>query len=315
MTAEELVSVVDGSVTLTDGGLETTLIYQRGLDLPEFAAFPLLDREEGRDELRAYFEPFLALAAERGLGFILEAPTWRASSRWAGQLGIAAADLGRLNRAAIDLLQEIREECRGRPSPILISGCVGSSQDGYQPEEAVAEQESIEYHRPQIETFAEAGADLVTAMTMTSVEEAAGIVLAAKAAAIPVVISFTVETDGRLPSGERLADAIGRTDVLTSAGPAWYMVNCAHPTHFAAVAAEGGPWVERVRGVRANASRMSHEELDAVEELDAGDPADFGASNAELRSALPNVSVLGGCCGTDDRHIAELRDAWLAAAP
>jgi S-methylmethionine-dependent homocysteine/selenocysteine methylase len=304
----------EGEVFLTDGGLETTLIFERGLDLPAFASFPLVDRPEGIEELRRYYDPYLALAAERDLGFVIETPTWRASSRWAGELGVEPDRLEELNRQAVGLVREIRDRHAGEVDPILVSGNIGPMDDGYHPSRQVSVEEAEAYHGDQIRTFADAGVDLVTAMTITSAEEGVGIVRAATDSGVPVVISYTVETDGRLPSGESLGDAIERTDELTGAGPVHYMINCAHPTHFDDAVAGGGGWRDRVRGLRCNASMMSHEELDEAEELDDGDPADFGRRQADLRHSLPRVSVLGGCCGTDERHVAELRDAWIAAA-
>jgi S-methylmethionine-dependent homocysteine/selenocysteine methylase len=301
---------LDEGLFLTDGGIETFLIFHQGIDLPLFAAFDLLKDESGTDELRSYYLPYLALARERETGFVLESPTWRASSRWAGELGYDDDQLAELNRKAIGLLEELREEQGEGGAPIVISGCIGPHDDGYDPGELLSAEAAESYHSAQVETFAGTSADLVTAITMTYVEEAVGIARAAKAAGIPVVISFTVETDGRLPSGQPLGDAIEQVDAETDAAPAYFMINCAHPTHFDSVLEEAG-WSERIRGLRANASRKSHAELDEATELDEGDPAELGAEYAELRERFPQLSVLGGCCGTDHRHVAEIRDACL----
>ena len=296
---------------LSDGGIETTLIFHRDLDLPEFAAFDLLKDESGTQELRDYFAPYVELAAERDLGLVLESPTWRANPRWAEKIGYSTEELDRRNREAIALMAEIRD-AGASDAPIVISGCIGPSDDGYRPETMFSAEEAQEYHSTQIGTFADTEADMVTAITMTYVEEAIGIANAARAAGMPVAISFTVETDGTLPSGQSLADAITQTDEATGGYPAYYMINCAHPSHFDDVVAQDGPWRERVRGLRANASTMSHAELDEATELDDGDPEDLGARYAALREGLPALTVLGGCCGTDHRHVACMRDAWLA---
>ena len=310
MTYREGLPQLDGDLFLTDGGIETVLIFHEGIDLPLFAAFDLLKDEEGIEALRLYYEPYLALARERGLGFVLESPTWRASPRWAREIGYTADELERLNRAAIDLLEEIRERrASGRP-PIVISGCVGPEGDGYDPARLLSAEEAREYHSTQIDTFADTAADLVTAMTMTYVEEAIGIARAAAEAGIPAVISFTVERDGRLPSGQDLGTAIEEVDAASESAPAYFMLNCAHPAHFAAVLDDGAAWRERIRGLRANASTKSHAELDEATDLDDGDPADLGRRYAGLRERLPQLNVLGGCCGTDHRHVAEIRDAW-----
>jgi len=301
---------LEGGLFLTDGGLETVLIFHEGLDLPEFAAFPLLDDDAGTEQLRRYYRPFAQLARERGLGFVLESPTWRASPRWATALGYSVEQLDALNRKAIALMEELRSEFADG-GPVLISGCIGPQGDGYQPSSTLSAAEAEAYHSTQVGTFADTAADLVTALTMTYVDEAIGVARAATAAGIPVVISYTVETDGRLPSGQALGDAIAECDAATEAAPAYYMVNCAHPTHFADVLA--GPWTERIGGLRANASMRSHAELDEAAELDAGDPADLGARHGALRGRLPAVTVLGGCCGTDARHVAAIRNAWPGA--
>ena len=299
---------------VTDGGIETTLIFHHELDLPLFAAFDLLKDEQGTEELRRYYEPYLALAREQRVGFVLESPTWRASPRWAEEIGYTPEQLDAMNRAAIALMEELRALYEGDVSPIVISGCIGPHDDGYDPEVHLSADEAAEYHSTQIGTFAGTAADMVTAITMTYAGEAIGVVRAAQAAGIPAAISFTVETDGRLPSGQPLGEAIEQTDAETGAGAAYFMINCAHPTHFEAVLEGDAAWRERILGLRANASTLSHAELDEAEELDEGDPADLGARYAGLREQLPRLIVLGGCCGTDHRHVGEICAAWAAAA-
>jgi homocysteine S-methyltransferase len=300
---------LDGGLFLTDGGLETSLIFHQGADLPAFAAFVLLEDDEGLDQLRRYYEPYLALARESGAGFVLESPTWRASPHWAERLGVSEERLDAVNRRAIGLMEELREAAGD--GPVVISGCIGPQDDGYQPAQLLSAAAARDYHSTQIGTFADTAADMVTAITMTYADEATGLAQAARDAGLPVVISFTLETDGRLPSGQALGEAIEEVDEATSGAPAYFMVNCAHPTHFEDVLAGERSWRERIRGLRANASRLSHAELDEAEELDDGDPGDLGARYAALRSRLPQLNVLGGCCGTDERHVAAIRDAWL----
>ena len=295
---------LDGRPFLTDGGIETVLIFEEGIELPAFAAFDLLKDEAGTETLRRYYEPYVAEAAKRRLGFVAESPTWRASPRWASELGYDAAALDAFNRRAIALMEELRAE---HPL-VVISGCVGPSDDGYNPKQRLSAEAAEAYHSTQITTFVDTAADMVTAITMTYAEEAIGVCRAAVRAGLPVVISFTVETDGRLPSGQTLADAIAQVDAETGAAPAYYMINCAHPTHFDA-SLEDATIRERVRGVRANASARSHAELDEATELDAGDPADLAARYAGLTAQLPNLNVFGGCCGTDHRHVAAIAEA------
>lgn len=295
-----------GELFMTDGGLETTLIFHDGFDLPEFAAVDLLRSEEGTEALRSYYARYAELANELDIGFVLESPTWRASSAWATRLGYSAVELEQLNRKAIVLMEQLRNEYESSTGPFVISGCVGPQGDGYNPEERLSANAAERYHSTQIATFADTSADMVTAITMTYAAEAIGIVRAATKEGLPAAISFTVETDGRLPSGQALGEAIIRVDEETQQAAAYFMINCAHPTHFKQILEPETPWLARVRGVRANASRKSHSELDEADTLDDGDPADLARRHNELRSLIPNLNVLGGCCGTDQRHVAAI---------
>ncbi|MDF3065307.1 MAG: homocysteine S-methyltransferase [Polyangiaceae bacterium] len=293
---------------LSDGGLETTLIFQEGIELPFFAAFDLLKSEGGRAQLARYYEGYGQLAQERRRGFILETPTWRASSDWGDRLGYDASALAEANRQAVTLMLEVRERFATAESPFVISGNLGPRGDGYRADRRMNVEEARRYHAGQIETFEPTQVDLVTAVTMNYVDEAIGVVLAARDAAMPVVISFTTETDGMLPSGETLADAITLTDAATAGHAAYFMLNCAHPNHFEAVLRAGGDWTSRLRGVRANASQRSHAELDESPELDMGDPAALAAQYDAIRALLPQLAVYGGCCGTDLRHIRAIAE-------
>lgn len=305
----------DGSrLFLGDGGLETTMIFERGLDLPCFAAFTLLDSEEGRRALRDYYRGYLEIARRHGAGFTLDTPTWRASSDWGEQLGYSAEALAEVNRRAVRFVNEIRQEEESPQAPILVCGTLGPRGDAYEPEELMSAEEAERYHSPQIETFAEAGVDMIAVYTLAYSAEGTGIARAAAAAGVPATLSFTLETDGRLPSGEALGEAVERVDAEAGGSPAYFMINCAHPSHFAPVLEAGGEWIERIGGIRANASRRSHQELDEATELDSGNPGELAEEYLRLRSALPGLRVLGGCCGTDTRHIAGICERWLADA-
>ncbi|NJR21694.1 MAG: homocysteine S-methyltransferase family protein [Richelia sp. CSU_2_1] len=296
---------------ITDGGLETTLIFHEGWDLPEFAAFDLLKHDAGYRSLDRYFRTYVNLAKTYQVGLILESATWRANPDWANKLGCDAETLAAMNRKAIELLHNIRQESETQECPMVISGCIGPRGDGYIPADAMTVGEAAEYHRTQIEIFRDTDADLVTAITMNYVEEAIGIALAARSLEMPVVISFTVETDGKLPTGKTLKDAIEQVDVATENAPLYYGINCAHPTHFADILVAGEPWLKRIRGIRANASTKSHAELNESETLDDGNPEEFGSQYRELRAQFPQISILGGCCGTDDRHVEAICQACL----
>lgn len=291
---------------LTDTGLETTLIYHDGYQLPHFAAVTLLREEAGRQRLERYFLEHAQVAAQVGAGFILESATWRASADWGRLLGYTPDELAEANRLAIDQLVSLRSKLEEDGLNVVVSGCIGPRADGYDGFEGASRmdaQQARAYHAAQVETFAETDADMVNAMTIPSTEEAVGIVLAAQEAEIPVAISFTVETDGALPDGTPLGEAIEQVDDATSGGAAYFGVNCAHPQHFSHVLDPAEPWTDRLRSLRANASRRSQAELDASDSHDAGDPLQLAAQYAELRDTIPGLTVLGGCCGTDLRHL------------
>jgi len=286
---------------LTDGGMETTLIFEDGLDLPLFAAYVLYETPEGRAALARYADRYLKLASRSAPGFLLGTATWRANMGWAGQLGHDEAAIRRINAEAVALARAARDAWERADFPILVDGIVGPAGDGYAPGRPLAPAEAEALHRPQIEALAGAGADLITVLTMTQPGEAAGVARAARAAGIPAVISFTLETDGALPDGSALPDAIAAVEREAGEAVLWYGVNCAHPTHFQDRLI--GDWTGRIGLVRANASAKSHAELDESTELDEGDPVDFGVLHGDLARRLPGLRVIGGCCGTDHRHV------------
>ncbi|MCW8088073.1 homocysteine S-methyltransferase family protein [Sabulicella glaciei] len=297
-----------GANFLTDGGMETTLIFHQGVDLPCFASFVLLETEEGREQLRAYHRPYLELARRRGLGFVLDTATWRANPDWGAKLGYDAAGLDRINRLAVAEMLALREEYETPGAPHVVSGAIGPRGDGYK-QGRMDRDEAEEYHAAQIASFAAAGADMVAGFTLTGIEEAIGIARAARRLAMPCAISFTLETDGRLLGGETLREAIEAVDAATGGSPAYFMLNCVHPEHLATSFEEGGDWTSRILGLRANASTKSHAELDESETLDEGNPLDLGRRYVGLRKRLPALRILGGCCGTDHRHVTAICEA------
>ena len=309
--AHDILPQLNGGLFLSDGGLETTLVFLQGIALPHFAAFVLLRDDDGRERLRAYYRSYLELAASTpDAGFVLETPTWRASADWGRLLGYDQEALAQANVEGARLISGLREEWRSRLSgPIVLSGIIGPRGDGYVADAPHSVADAADYHRAQAAALRDGGVDMLAAVTMTTSAEAIGIARAASSVGLPVTISFTVETDGRLPNGEILREAIELVDV--EARPAYFAVNCAHPTHFESCFAGDGDWTARIHGIRANASVQSHAELDAATELDSGDPLDLGVRYRQLRARLPALNVLGGCCGTDHRHLRAIRDAWI----
>jgi homocysteine S-methyltransferase len=299
-----------GGTFVTDGGMETTFIFHDGLQLPHFASFVMIASEEGRDRLRAYYRRYLDIARKHGAGFILDSPTWRASPDWAEKLGYTPEALHNANVESIALLARLREQHEEPSRPIVLSGTIGPRGDGYKAGHMNA-REAEDYHSVQIGSFADSDADMVAAVTLNNIDEAIGVARAAAAHGMPNAISFTVETDGKLVTGRTMQDAIETTDAATGGSPAYYMINCAHPTHFAQALDPGADWTKRIHGLRANASRMSHAELDESETLDAGDPVDLGQRYRDLMQRMPQVRIVGGCCGTDHRHVAAICEACM----
>jgi S-methylmethionine-dependent homocysteine/selenocysteine methylase len=299
---------------LTDGGQLTQLIFHEGLDLPHLAVFTLLDSEAGRERLKRYYEAYLAIARRHGVGFVLSGVTWRASADWGAKLGYDAAALDAINKDSISFLEDLRDgweaSCDSSRMPCVINGVIGPRGDGYKAGYMNAD-EAEAYHNAQMASFAESEADMVTAFTLTNIDEAVGIVRAAEGQKIPCAISFTVETDGRLPRGETLQEAIETVDHATNGAAEHFMVNCAHPTHFEQALDSEAGWTKRIYGIRANASTRSHAELDESETLDDGDPQDLGLRYRRLRTAFPEIRIIGGCCGTDHRHVAAIAAACL----
>ena len=296
---------------LSDGGIETTFIFHDRIELPANSAVHMMRSAEGRAHLRRYFRRHAAIALANGAGFLFESPTWRASPDWADQIGVSAEELGELNRASVALMTGLRRELQTDRSPMVLSGCLGPRGDGYTPSAIMSAEEAEAYHAWQVENFRDTEADMVAAITMNYVEEAIGIARAANAAGMPSAISFTVETDGRLPTGQPLGEAIEAIAEETGNAPAYYMINCAHPSHFSEALESGGRWVRWIRGLRANASMRSHAELDEAPELDEGDPIELGSDYRRLLLMLPQLTVLGGCCGTDHRHIEAIASACI----
>jgi len=307
MPRASALSRLDEGVFLTDGGLETDLIFHHGFEMPEFASFPLLDDPASLAVLREYYVDYLRIGSEHGFGLVLDTPTWRASANWGQRLGYDAGQLRDVNRRAVELLQGLRDSVED--THIVVSGCVGPQGDAYTDLGSMGAEQAEEYHSDQVEALTEAGVDVVSALTLTNVPEAVGVVRAAARHGVPVVIAFTVETDGELPSGVSLAEAVAEVDEATDHGATHFLVNCAHPDHFADVLAGEADSLRRIRGVRANASRRSHAELDESPDLDDGDPTELGHQLAALHDQLPHITILGGCCGTDRRHIEQIARA------
>lgn len=300
-----------GGLFLTDAGLETDLIFNHNVDIPEFAAHTLLAESAGRSALTQYLRGFLALAKQHQTGFILDSQTWKAHSHWSDELGMSEQELAAANWDAINFIADLRDEHASNDGAIVLNAVIGPCGDAYAPESIIPANQAEEYHAQQLGWLAGTDVDMVTAMTFTQASEAEGIVKAANKLDLPIIVSFTVETDGRLPTGQSLLEAIREVDTNTRGGAAYFMVNCAHPDHFADVL-HGSSWLQRIKGLRCNASRCSHAELDEAETLDAGDPRELAELYVAICKRLPWINVLGGCCGSDLRHVSAIAAAVVA---
>ena len=303
-----------GELFLTDAGLETDLIFNHGVEIREFAAHTLLPDASGRVALESYLRGFLSLARETGAGFILDSQTWKAHVHWADDLGASEDELRESNNLAIAFIAGLRDEYASNENPIVLNGVVGPRGDAYAPDVKVAAQEAEEYHHKQLGWLAETEVDMVTGLTFTQSDEAIGFLRAAQKVGLPAVMSFTVETDGRLPTGQSLGEAITAVDEATDSGAAYFMVNCAHPDHFSQVLGDSD-WARRIQGLRCNASRMSHADLDNSETLDDGDPVELGGQYKAMKETMPWLNVFGGCCGSDLRHVTQIAKAVAAYVP
>lgn len=211
---------------------------------------------------------------------------------------------------AIELIENVRTE--NDDLPTVLCGQVGPRGDGYSPSELMTTQEAEGYHSEQIEIYSNTEADFVSAFTICYAEEAAGIVRAAQKYKMPVAIAFTVEIDGRLPTGMPIRVAIEQLDAESDGWALYFLINCAHPDHFISIFTDE-PWMRRLRGVIANASRCSHAELEVASALDDGNPRELALQVGGLRKKFPHFNVLGGCCGSDLRHMKHIIEEAKAA--
>lgn len=307
--SQVLTDTMASQIFLTDGGLETVMVFLEGLDLPQFASFTLLDSDAGLAALMRYYNGFLDEAAVQRAGFVLDTATWRASAGWGKVMGLDPSQIDAVNRKAVAIVKDLQAARAKTGQLVLTNGVIGPHGDAYAPEQILSARAAQNYHQRQVEVLAKAGVDMISAVTISSHGEAIGIAKAAATVGKPVALSFTLETDGRLISGMSLAEAVQRTDDATDGAPVWYGINCAHPDHFRHILT--GDWVARIGSLRANASRQSHAELDEAAVLDDGNPAELARDYHDLLHIMPGLRVVGGCCGTDLRHVAAIGRSCL----
>ena len=294
-----------GKLMTTAGGFETWMQYVDGFKLRHFCAFELLNDARGLGCLRDYHRKVVEAATANGFGVINEGLHYRSSRDWGELIGFSREALLEINVRGIEFYRDFAREYAGPDTPMLVGGVVGPRGDAYNIGRLPDAAEAEDYHSEQIRIFREAGADHVTAMTFSSVDEAIGVARAAKSVGIPVVISFLLARGGRLKGGETLEEAITRVDSATDDAPAYYMINCTHPTEFEP-ALTTGKWISRLGGFMPNAVAMETLDLCKLGHLEDGDPVELGAQMGALAQRFPHINVWGGCCGTDGRHIGEI---------
>lgn len=287
------------------GGIETWLQYVDGFELRHFCLFELLDDKRGVACLTDYHRKLVEAAVPHGFGVINEGLHYRASRDWGELIGYSREGLEEINIRGIEFYKDFAREYDSPETPMIVGGVIGPRGDAYNVARAMAAAEAEDYHSEQILTFKKAGADQITAATLSSIEEAIGIARAAKAADMPVVISLFVKQGGRLSGGETVEEAITKVDAATGNVPAYYMINCTHPTEFEP-ALTADDWNRRLGGFMPNAVAMETLDLCKLGHLEDGNPEELGGQMADLARRFPHIHVWGGCCGTDGRHIGQI---------
>jgi len=291
---------------LTEGGSETEILYKWSFELPEFAMFTLLDDPEADNVIRGMFRRYFDVAAEHGTAMLLNGHDYRASPDWGAKLGYSSEDLRNVQHRVIRFLDDLRAEYADRVSDVYIAACIGPRGDAYGTGGDISADESEDYHSVQLHNLDGTAADMAVAATFNNVPEAIGVIRAANSIGIPIGVSLTLTPEGRLRSGPSLREAIETIDEASGGGAVWFGTNCAHPVEFEPALADAGPWLERLRYIRPNAAKMDKIALCSLGHLEDGDPVELGQQMGEVARRFPRVDILGGCCGTDERHLSQI---------
>ncbi|WP_286238828.1 homocysteine S-methyltransferase family protein [Neptuniibacter halophilus] len=294
-----------GRLYLTEGGTETEIMYKYGFELPHFAMFPLLDNPAAVTKMRDMFRYYLDVVAKHKLCALIGGLDYRASPDWGKLLGYSDAGLAEANLQSIDFLRDVAAEYAHDIEQTLIQGLIGPRGDAYQQGHTITAEAAEDYHAIQLTTLKKAGVDLALAITFNNVEESIGVARAAKTIGVPLAISLTLNRNSTLGDGTPLADAIEQIDQATDHSVEFYSINCSHPIEYEP-AIDGGPWLQRVRGVRPNASKMEKVALCKIGHLESGDPVELGEQCGELAKRYPHMDIWGGCCGTWDQHLDQI---------
>ena len=295
----------EGRFYLSEGGTETELMYKYGFDLPHFALFPLLDNPDAALKMKEMFRSYLDVAARHKVCALMGGLDYRASPDWGELLGYSPEGLAEANIQSIEFLREIANEYASEIPEVLIQGLIGPRGDAYEKSETITENEAEDYHSVQLETLKKADVDFALAITFNNVMESIGVARAAAKIGVPLGISLSLDSSAKLNSGPSLAEAITAIDKETDQSPEFYLINCSHPQEYEP-AIEPGDWINRVRGVRPNASKMEKIALCQLGHLEDGDPVELGELCGDLARRYPHMDVWGGCCGTWSSHIDEI---------
>ena len=293
-------------IYLTEGGTETEILYKWGYALPEFAMFPLLDNPEADAVIRDMYRRYFDVAAEHNTGMLVLGHDYRASPDWGAKLGYSPEGLAEMERRTVRFLDEIRAEYSAKVTDAYIAGCIGPRGDAYGTGAEIGENEAEDYHSVQLPTLRETPADMAIAVTFNNIPEAVGVIRAAEGIGLPIGVSLTLTTESRLRSGPTLRKAVETIDERTNGAAAWFGTNCSHPLEFEPALADEGPWIERLRYMRPNAVKMEKLALCKLGHLEDGDPVELGHQMGDLARRYPQMDLLGGCCGTDERHLDEI---------
>lgn len=305
-----------GAPILADAAIETRIMFETRVRMdPHIQVAALLERPRGRAALREIYATYLDVAWAHGLPIVMGTPTFRASRRYVERARRPAAEtVRRLNTEAVAFLNEIRDQ--GEHDPVFLAGVIGPYGDAYSPDDCLNHLDGADYHLEQVRALAEAGVDALFAPTFPSIEEAHGVAMAMATTELPYAIGFVLDHRGRMLDGTYLHDAIERIDNAVVPAPAWYAISCVHPTvartALADLASAGGGALTRLREVKANGSRLAPDELVSLDHADSDEPDIFGEAMHQLGIDF-DVQILGGCCGTDSRHLAALARRLEAA--
>jgi homocysteine S-methyltransferase len=303
---EEFPPRLENKFYLTEGGTETEILYKWGYELPEFAMFTLLENAEANECVLGMYRRYFDVAEAYGTGILVTGHDYRASPDWARKLGYSLKGLTEMQHRTIQFLTDIRAEYEGRVSDVYVSGCIGPRGDAYGTGGGISEAESEDYHSVQLSNLVETDADMAIAQTFNNIPEAIGVVRAATAIGIPIGVCLTLTTDALLRSGPTLKEAVETIDDRTGGAAAWFGTNCSHPVEFEPAISEAGAWAERLRYIRPNATQMEKIALCKLGHLEDGDPVELGHQIGDVARRFPNADILGGCCGTDERHLGEI---------